>query len=135
MRGVVRKHPQYALAGGQGQAPLWLYEPGDAESVLRVELQVKMGKFAHVTLGDTERVRDGGEPVYALGGLREHRSAMRGARVVAKSARVREVDDLAALAVQARGLMSANDPDAIRRGLAEIAEALEAISRSVRAAA
>ena len=32
MHTVVSKHPQYALMGGEGQSPLWLYEPADPEA-------------------------------------------------------------------------------------------------------
>jgi hypothetical protein len=32
MHSIVRKFPQYALAGGKGRTCLWLYEPGDKDS-------------------------------------------------------------------------------------------------------
>jgi hypothetical protein len=36
MHAIVRKFPQYALAGGKGRTPLYLYEPGNAHSAKRV---------------------------------------------------------------------------------------------------
>jgi hypothetical protein len=132
MHSVVEKFPQYALMGGQGrEAPLWLYEPADPMSKLWAELQVKYGRHGAVTFSDVRSVADGGKPSHALEQLRRHRSYLRGARVVVKSGRIREVDDIAALAAKARALVRENDPDAIRDGLTEIANALDAITQAV----
>lgn len=126
MHSVVQKFPEYALMGGQGrEAMLWLYEPGDPLSKLWTELQVQYGRHAHVTLADAKSVTAGGQPSYAIEQRRRHRSYLRGARVVEKSARIREVVDLAALAKKVRKLITENDPDAIRDGLREIADALD----------
>ena len=40
MHGFVRRHQQYALAGGQGRKRLYLYEPDDPLSAIWVRLQV-----------------------------------------------------------------------------------------------
>lgn len=130
MHSFVRKFPQYALIGGKGrEAVLWLYEPGDPLSKIWAELTVKFGYHAPATLSDAKSVAKGGEPSDAIRHAREHRSYLRGARVVNKSDRIREVDDIAALAKKARKLITQNDHDAIRAGLAEIADALDAIGQ------
>ncbi len=45
MRSFVRKHPRYALMGGQGRKHLWLYEPGDPVSAMWVKMTVEQRKF------------------------------------------------------------------------------------------
>jgi hypothetical protein len=123
MHAIVRKFPQYALMGGKGQTPLWLYEPADPFSTLWAELAVKLGGF--VPMMDAKALAEGREPSYALGHLRSHRSALRGARTVRRSV---DGASAAALAAKARMLITANDPDDVRAGLREIAEALERLA-------
>ena len=44
MHSFVRKHPQYALMGGQGRKRLWLYELADPISVMWTKLTVERRK-------------------------------------------------------------------------------------------
>jgi hypothetical protein len=46
MLSYVRKHPQYALVGGQGRKLLFLYEPGDPVSAMWAQLCMKRRKLA-----------------------------------------------------------------------------------------
>jgi hypothetical protein len=87
----------------------------------------------NVTIGDVYNVADGRTTAEALAEAkrRSRRRYMRGGRVVVKSGRIREVDDIAALATKARALIVESDPDAIRDGLREIADALDAIGQAV----
>jgi hypothetical protein len=50
LHSIVRKHPEYALAGGRGRKHLCLYEPADPLSVLCAKLTVERGLF--VTLSE-----------------------------------------------------------------------------------
>ncbi len=62
MHAIVRKFPQYALMGGEGQTPLWLCEPGDPESTLWAELSVKYGRHGFVPLADVRKIAAGNQP-------------------------------------------------------------------------
>ena len=41
MHSFVRKHPQYALTGGQGRKRLYLYEPSDPLSTMWAKMSVE----------------------------------------------------------------------------------------------
>jgi hypothetical protein len=121
MHAIVRKFPQYALMGGKGRTPLWLYEPADPFSTLWAELVVKLGWLRP----------DDGRP-----GRHERRRANPRAEPPAQSSlgaagragRNRLGVSAAALAARARMLIAANDPDEVRAGLRAIAEALEGLA-------
>lgn len=49
MRSFVRKHPQYALTGGQGRKRLYLYEPSDPVSVTWAKMTVESPSRKHVS--------------------------------------------------------------------------------------
>jgi hypothetical protein len=52
MHSFVCKHQQFALTGGQGRKPLYLYEPDDPLSAMWAKLQVATRKL--VTLTDAQ---------------------------------------------------------------------------------
>jgi hypothetical protein len=52
LHSIVRKHPQYALIGGNGRKRLCLYEPADPLSALWAKLTVE--RHAFVSLSDAE---------------------------------------------------------------------------------
>jgi hypothetical protein len=43
MHSFVRKFPQYALTGGQGRCPLYLYDPADPLSAFWAQLRIERG--------------------------------------------------------------------------------------------
>jgi hypothetical protein len=45
MHSFVRKHQQYALIGGKGRKPLYLYEPDDPRSAMWAKLSVERRGF------------------------------------------------------------------------------------------
>jgi hypothetical protein len=53
MRSFVRKHPQYALAGGKGRKMLYLFEPGDPVSAMWAKMSVESRYF--ITKADALR--------------------------------------------------------------------------------
>ena len=57
MHGFVRRHPQYALAGGQGRALLVLYEPGDPLSRKAVLGHTRLGGSAEPPSPDLKSPR------------------------------------------------------------------------------
>jgi len=53
MRSFVRKHPQYALTGGQGRRELYLYDATDAESVMWAKMNAtrkRRGTFSVIEM-------------------------------------------------------------------------------------
>jgi hypothetical protein len=55
MHSFVRKFPVYALAGGKGRQPLFLYEPGEPVSAKWMELHLKRRRGKHITTLDALR--------------------------------------------------------------------------------
>jgi hypothetical protein len=56
MRTFVRKHPQYALTGGQGRRELYLYDTADPLSVLWAKLNVERRQRNPIPRGTAEAV-------------------------------------------------------------------------------
>ena len=57
LRSIVRRYPRYALMGGKGRKPSYLYEPADPRSVMWAKLTVERREF--VSLSDVARELNG----------------------------------------------------------------------------